>query len=134
MCLPTEGRFMRIVVAVLSTLLTLMGCNERSKTTVVTRSSIDGVGVSATRATISDALAEFQCIKSRSGDCSYVLFLSDCPAPDPDSGRRAAPCSARPIGQFVLSAGKSKQIAGLPRGFRFCVGHGAKPVAPGCAE
>lgn len=134
MCLLTEGRFMRIVAAVLSTVLTLMGCNERSKTTVVTRSTIDGVSVSSTRTTISEGLAEFQCIKSRSGNCSYVLFLSDCPVADPDSGKSEAACTTQAVAQFVLTAGKSKQIAGLPKGFKFCVGHMTKPVVPGCLK
>lgn len=134
MCTLTEGRLMRIVVAVLSTVLTLMGCNERSKTTVVTKTTIDGNAVSSTRATITDALAEFQCIKSASGKCDYVLFVSDCPVADAGSGKNDTDCTTKLVRQFALAAGESKAIADLPKGFKFCVGNTVKPIAPGCLK
>jgi hypothetical protein len=90
-------------------------------------SSESPAGSNATRATIADGLATFECIDSIAGACSYVLFLSDCPPSGDESG-----CVTKPIQAFTLKAGASKQIAALPEDIEFCVGHGAKPVVPDC--
>lgn len=131
MCTLDEGKFMRFVIMLISVVLTLLGCNERPRTTVVTMSSTGEAGANAIRATISEGVGKFQCIKSVSGDCTYVLFLSECPR---DSGSGKAECNARQVSEFTLKTGMSKEIAGLPEGFKFCVGHGAKPAIPGCLK
>jgi len=131
MCMQSEGRFMRFVIMCVSVVLTLLGCNERPSITVVTMSSTGEAGANAIRATLSDGLAKFQCIKSVSGDCTYVLFMSNCAR---DSGAGKTGCIAKPVSEFTLKTGASKQISGLPQGFKFCVGHGARPVIPGCLK
>ena len=128
---PTGERLIRIAIALLSAALMLLGCNEQSRTLVAMETSIDGARVNDTRATIVDGLAEFQC-KSAGGDCHYLLFV--CPTAGSKPGALDAACAAKPVEEFALAAGQSKQIAGLPEGFRFCVGHGIKPVAPDCLE
>ena len=118
----------RIATAVLSILLTVMGC-DGPQTREVTMSSKGPEGSNVVRATVKDGLATFQCIDSVAGACSYVLFLSDCPSSSGKSG-----CVAKPLQEFTLKTGASKQIAALPEDFKFCVGHGAKPTIPDCLQ
>lgn len=118
----------RIATAVLSILLAVMGC-DGPQTRVIMMSSKGPEGSNVVRATIRDGLATFQCIDSVAGACSYVLFLSDCPT----SGDKSA-CVAKPLEEFTLKTGASKQIAALPEDFKFCVGHGAKPAIPDCLK
>lgn len=116
----------RIATAVLSILLTVMGC-DGPQTRVVTMSSKGPEGSNVVRATVKDGLATFECIDSVAGACSYVLFRSDCP---PSGGKPG--CVAKSLQEFTLKKGASKQIAALPEDFEFCVGHGEKPAIPDC--
>lgn len=118
----------RIATAVISILLTVMGC-DGPQTRVIVMSSKGPEGSNEVRATVKDGVATFQCVDSVAGACTYVLFLSDCPS----SGGKSA-CAAKPLREFTLKAGASKQIAALPEDFEFCVGHGAKPVIPDCLK
>ncbi|MCL1634104.1 hypothetical protein M2650_05590 [Luteimonas sp. SX5] len=116
----------RIAMAVLSILLTVMGC-DGPRTRVVSMSSSGPQGANAAKATIRDGLATFQCIDSVAGACTYVLFLRDCRA-----GAGDPACAFKPIEEFTLKKGMSKRIVALPQDFEFCVGHGARPTIPDC--
>lgn len=116
----------RIAMAVLSILLTVMGC-DGPRTRVVSMSSSGPQGSNAVKATIRDGLATFQCIDSVAGTCTYVLFLNECRA-------AGAACVAKPIEEFTLETGTSKEIAALPQDFEFCVGYGARPKIPDCLK
>ena len=69
--------------------------------------------------------AEFKCVASTSGSCHVVVFASDCP----DAG-----CTTRMLRELTLPVGTSRTLTGLPRGFKHCVAHDAKPVAPDLPE
>ena len=69
--------------------------------------------------------AEFRCVASTGGTCHVVVFASDCPG---------AACTTRVLGELTLPAGTSRRLTGLPRGFKHCVAHDAKPVAPTCLK
>ena len=125
----TEGRFVRLLVGVLSVTLSMIGCDEREKTVVTTISSKGPAGSNAVRVTATKALAKFQCLESVSGDCDFVVFQSDCSA----NGGKGA-CASTPVTEFVLKAGSMREIASLPEGFKFCAGYGKKPVVPGCMK
>ncbi len=125
----TEGRFVHLLIGVLSITLSMMGCDDREKKVVTTMSSKGPAGSNAVRVTATRALAKFQCIESVSGDCEFVVFLADC---DADAGKGA--CKPKPVTDFALKVGTSREIAELPEGFKFCAGYGKKPVAPACLK
>lgn len=125
----TEGRFVRLVFGLVSILLGMMGCDEREKTVTTTISSNGPAGANAIRVVANKAKAEFQCIESVSGDCEFVVFLADCAV-----GEDMSACKPTPVADFTLKAGSSREIADLPEGFKFCAGHGKKPVAPTCLK
>lgn len=124
-----EGRFVRLVFALASILFGMMGCDEREKTVTTTISSKSPAGTNAIRVVANKALAKFQCIDSVSGECEFVVFLADCAADDAQNA-----CKPTPVADFVVKAGSFREIADLPEGFKFCAGHGKKPVAPGCLK
>lgn len=86
-------------------------------------------GESATLAQISNGNGLFECRKSVTGHCHYVLYVEECEA----SAARDA-CPARVIQQFTLAAGQSRQFHGLPVDVRACQNHEAIPVAPDCGR
>lgn len=130
------------VAAPLVCLLALSGCMFQSGgITTITNTTIDGRDVNATRALIADGHGEFDCVKSATGQCHYVLFLQRCAQDDGASSDAstaskdgsARGCDTRVVQTFSLSAGKSKLIGDLPAHLKLCVSHDALPVAPGCA-
>lgn len=130
----SKEQLLRIAGYIFTCLLTLFGCHKGPQTTVVTMSSIDNTGSSATRATISDGLARFQCVESAQGRCNFVLFLSQCTAYDPQSRKKKGACTTKLIESFAVAEGADKEIRDLPKDFRFCVGYAGMPVVPGCAR
>lgn len=111
--------------------LLLAGCKFEAGLTTVNQLSIEGRAVNATRSTVTGGEGEFECLRSVSGSCHYVLFVDDCAADaagNPDDG-----CGARVVHAFTLSAGERQHLEQLPRGLRQCVDHDAPPVAPDCA-
>lgn len=124
-----EARFLRLIFALASILSAMVGCEDRGRTVTTTISSKAPAGENAVRVVADKALARFQCIESVSGECEFVVFLADCAASDAKSA-----CVPTPVTDFVLKAGASREIADLPEDFKFCAGHGKKPVAPGCLK
>ncbi len=125
----TQGRFVRLLIGVLSVTLSMIGCDERERTVVTTMSSKGPAGSNAVRVTATKASAKFQCLESAGGDCEFVVFLSDC-----DASADKSACKSSPVTDFVLKPGLSREIADLPEGFKFCAGYGKKPVAPSCLK
>lgn len=102
----------------------LGGCDKLTSTTIVRNLQDDTRDDRSWTKTWKDR-AEFRCVASTSGDCQIVVFLSDCPA---------AGCTTRVLHELSLPAGASRTLTGLPRGFKHCVAHDAKPVAPNCLK
>ncbi|WP_407352803.1 hypothetical protein [Luteimonas sp. R10] len=111
--------------------LLLAGCKFEAGLTTVNQLSIEGRAVNATRSTVTGGEGEFECLRSVSGRCHYVLFVDDCAADA--AGKADGGCGTRVVHAFTLSAGERQHLERLPRGLRQCVDHDAPPVAPDCA-
>ncbi|NZA25704.1 hypothetical protein H0E84_04855 [Luteimonas sp. SJ-92] len=111
--------------------LLLGGCRFETGLTTVTNLSIEGRAVNATRSYVVGGEGEFECLRSATGSCHYVLFVDDCRADAPPGAADA--CAARVVREFTLGAGERQHLGELPRGLRQCVDHDAPPVAPECA-
>lgn len=122
---------MRPMLLVAASLL-LAGCKFEAGLTTVNQLTVEGRAVNATRSTVTGAEGEFECLRSVSGRCHYVLFVDDCAADDAAAGSDRG-CGARVVQAFTLSAGERHHMDRLPRGLRHCVDHDAPPVAPDCA-
>jgi hypothetical protein len=98
---------------------------EQVPSTTVARSTEDGDRIDKDWVRTWRDRARFECVASTSGACAVVVFVSECPG---------AACSTRVLGEFALKAGEAKEIAKLPAGFKYCLSHTVRPVAPACAN
>src|SRR3546814_15838148 len=73
------------------------------------------------RSYVNGGAGDFECIKSVSGRCHYLLFVRDCDASAPAASAR--PCAARTVQAFTLDAGTSRHLANLPPRLKQCVSH-----------
>ena len=112
---------------ILLLLATLPAC--RGPGTTLSSSTTGEEGESASWAEISDGNGLFECRKSVTGRCHYVLYLEECETPPSGNG-----CPVRVVQQFVVQAGQSRQLKGLPAEVRACQNHEAMPVAPDCGR
>jgi hypothetical protein len=103
---------MRNLFAAVYFLLALFGC-ESGGTTMITHSISNGVDLLHAKTRIKAGVARFECLASVSGECHYTLLPDKCEATD-------APCMEKPIDRFVMKAGESREVVGLPR-FSACV-------------
>ncbi|GAB3388724.1 hypothetical protein [Lysobacter fragariae] len=117
---------MRNLMTALYFALSLFGCDDGG-TTVITRSSVDGVDQLLTQTRVRLGVARFQCVSSRSGECHYALFPTQC-------ATRDGGCRAHPIEQFAMAPGDTREVVGLPKRFDLCVSPDAEFVKPDCAR
>lgn len=122
---------MRTTIVLATALCLLAGCKIESGTTTITNVSIDGKANNVMRSFVSDGSGEFECIKSISGRCHYLLFVKECRADagNPADGRH---CTNRTVQAFTLQAGTTKHLGNLPPRLQQCVSHDAAPAAPDC--
>ena len=118
---------MRIAILLATTLLLLAGCKIDAGTTTITNVSIDGKAQNVMRSYVNGGAGDFECIKSVSGRCHYLLFVREC---DPTGD--ATGCRARTVESFTLDAGTSRHLTRLPPRLKQCVSHEAAPSAPDC--
>ncbi len=120
-------------IALFQFLLVLCGCNIGG-TTYSDRISIDGSDTLNSRARVHAGIARFACMTSASGRCHYTLFaddvVNDCNDGIAEAGSTRH-CPPRPLKQFAVPAGDSREFAGLP-GFRLCVAADDLPRDAGC--
>ena len=102
----------------------LGACDKLTSTTIV-RTMDDGSRHDKSWTRTWKDRAEFRCIASSSGHCHVVVFTSDCPG----SG-----CTTRVLRELTLPPGTTRKLASLSPGFKHCVAHDAKPVAPTCLK
>ena len=121
------NRSLRNALTALSFLPALIACHG-SGTTIQSTSSDEG-GQSASWVHIAKGVGRFECRKSATGNCHYVLYVQQCAPDAPLAG-----CSARVIRTFTLAAGQSRDVQGLPAKVRMCQDHHAMPVAPDCGR
>jgi hypothetical protein len=98
---------------------------EKVPSTTVARSVEDGVRTDKSWVRTWADRARFECVASTSGACFVVVFVSECPG---------AACQVRVLRDFRLSAGQASDVLHLPPGFRYCLSHDVRPVAPACAN
>ncbi|RNF82630.1 hypothetical protein EER27_14100 [Lysobacter psychrotolerans] len=116
-------------------LLALFGCDMRGGNTIVSRATVDGVDIVHSETRVTTGMAWFECITSASGNCHYRLFRVEAPQGGCAAGNPASTmpaCTAPAFAQFVVAAGKVREMAGLPAVFRPCVSHQAGSVMPDC--
>lgn len=125
---------MRTVIAMIYFLLALFGCDMRGGNTIVSRATVDGIDIVHSETRVTTGMAWFECITSASGNCHYRLFRGEAPQGGCAAGGAATTpaCTAPAFAQFVVAAGKVREMAGLPAVFRPCVSHRAGPVTPDC--
>lgn len=122
---------MRLLISLVSFLLSLVGLNPPTGPTTLTL-SVDAAGLTSTKSQLGAEGARFECLHSASGRCHYVVFVNDC-------ARTAAPaateaCATRVLERFTLASGQWHRTGRLPAGVRHCLDPNAMPVAPGCAK
>jgi hypothetical protein len=115
---------MHYLIALIYFVLALTGLDGYGSHTLVTRAVANGADMLYSRTTTIADTADITCVRSASGSCYYRLLVRDCTTPrsHPAAG---STCSADPPRQFVLAAGASKAIVGLPARFTLCVGQGS---------
>jgi hypothetical protein len=79
------------------------------------------------RTLVEAGVARFECLRSASGECHYVVYPRDCATPAAVPHR----CGSRPLEQFTIASGDTRQIVGLS-GFRLCVGPDRDPAHADC--
>ena len=98
---------------------------EQVPSTTVARSVEDGQRIDKSWVRTWKDRARFECVASTSGVCRVVVFVSECPG---------SACQTRVLRDFALAAGESVDLLRLPRGFKYCLSHYARPVAPACTN
>lgn len=125
---------MRLLISLVSFLLTLAGCDPQPGITTLTISSVDGVKINSTKAHVSGGAARFECLHSASGRCYYVVFTRDCKASSPDDAEPALQCGAKVLARFELESGATRTVSDVPADVVHCVDHETVPMAPGCRK
>ncbi len=105
---------------------TLAGCDgDSDASATIARSFVDGDRIDMDWVRTWKDRARFECVASTSGLCQVVVFVTECPG---------SACGVRVLREFPLEAGEVADLVGLPPGFRYCLSHDARPVAPACAN
>ncbi len=122
---------MRTALMFAMTLSLLAGCRIDAGTTTITNVSIDGKAQNVMRSYVNGGAGDFECIKSISGRCHYLLFVRECGEAADKPGDDAR-CDTRTVQAFTLDAGTSRHLANLPPRLKQCVSHDREPSAPDC--
>jgi hypothetical protein len=118
---------MRIALALFVLCAMLPAC--RGPGITLSSSASGEAGESASWAQLSNGEGQFECRKSVTGRCHYILYVEDCETPASNDA-----CAVRVVQAFVLRAGQTRQFHGLPVDVRACQDHEAMPVAPDCGR
>ena len=98
---------------------------EQVPSTTIAHSTEDGDRIDKDWVRTWKDRARFECVASTSGACAVVVFVTECPG---------AACNTRVLREFALPAGEAIDLLKLPPGFKYCLSHTARPVAPACAN
>jgi hypothetical protein len=115
---------MRNVLALLYYLFAVVGCSGGRVTDI--RSEVDGRNVLHGRVEVSAEVAKFECLASATGQCHFSVFDPSCADPAVDCGK--------PPERFALAQGASREIVGLPAGFKPCVDAAGEAVRADCGR
>ena len=120
---------MRTALMFATSLLLLAGCRVDLGSTTITNVSIDGKAQNVMRSHVDGSAGDFECVKSISGQCHYLLFVREC---DARAGSTGDACHPHTVEAFTLEAGTSRHLTRLPPRLQQCVSHEATPTAPDC--
>lgn len=112
---------MRNLFATIYFLLSMFGC-AFGGTTIVKRSTVDGIDQIYSRIRTQYDVTRFECIASASGECHYTLFPGPCASATGD-----CPQAER----FTMPAGESREVVGMPA-FSACVTKDAAMLSRDC--
>lgn len=98
------------LLALFAFLASLIGCDGAGDT-VVHRIAGAGADVLLSRASVQDGVARFECVRSASGACHYLVLPQGCAT--------SRDCATR-VRRYDVPAGHARQVAGL-HAFRLCV-------------
>lgn len=98
---------------------------EQVPNTTIARAVEDGPRIEKSWVRTWRDRARFECVASSSGACQVVVFVTECPG---------EACSTKLVRELELAEGQAADLLRLPPGFRYCLVHGRKPVAPACAN
>jgi hypothetical protein len=115
---------MRNLLALFYYLLAVVGCSSGHVTDI--RSEADGRDIVHGKIVLNAGVAKFDCLASSTGQCHFELFDPSCADP-------AATCD-KPPERFALAQGASREIVGLPAGFRPCVSADGTATRPHCTH
>lgn len=124
---------MQLLISFLTFMLTLVGLDPQPGVTTLSVSSVDGVQVNSTKAVVNGGDARFECLRSASGRCHYVVFAGECRTPSM-AVTVAGACAGTVVETFVLRAGESRELHSMPGKVRYCMDHEAMPSGPGCMQ
>ena len=124
---------MQLLISFLTFLLTLVGLDPQPGVTTLSVSSVDGVQVNSTKAVVNGGDARFECLRSASGRCHYVVFAGECGLPSAGRTGEVA-CPGTVVERFVLQAGQVRELTSMPGKVRYCMDHDAMPSGPGCMQ
>lgn len=114
------------LIALIYLVLSLYGCDVGGST-FVHRVQRDGVDTLHSRVVAQPGLARFECLRSASGQCHYIVLPRACAANADAEGQRAGNCQSAPPERFAVADGDTRQIARLRR-FRVCVSAEGTPA------
>lgn len=106
----------------------MLGACNSNATSVSTKTTEQ---VNATAAGMSSV--KFECVKSNGAICHSVVFTSSCSSGPGANGMPSQTCTHQVLAEISLREGESKEISGLPAGFKHCTAIGDKPKFPACA-
>lgn len=112
--------------ALLQVVLALLGLDVGGQTLVHRIDSATAGLYSRTH--VEAGIARFECLRSASGQCHYVLYPDDCAVA---AGAMDARCAGAPLERFALASGNSRRVVGFAD-FRLCVGADGDPAHAEC--
>jgi hypothetical protein len=118
---------MRLLISMLYCLTGLFGCHPDTGTTMIARSTINGVDVLFSKTVADHDVARFQCLASRSGRCHYLVYQPRC-ADAPAGGA----CPRQELDRFDLGVGQTRVLRGLGEDFRQCAAAELSGLGRGC--
>src|SRR5687768_12565516 len=126
---------MDTLLAIVFHALSLFGIDLGSHTRV-DRVRTNGSDILYSKVVARPTVTRFECVRSASGQCYYTVYPRDCMpkarAQAASASARKRHCQSRPIEQFALAKGGSRQIATL-HGVGLCVSAEAGSTSSDCA-
>ena len=119
------------LVALCCFMLSLLGVDVGGST-FVHRASVEGREALYSRTQVHAGVARFECVRSESGQCHYLLQPLACGAA-PGVAARGEACGAAALQRFTVARGESRRRVALAD-FELCVSTDGRAAGAGCAD